>query len=543
MSLEVPALSSLSSTDVAARLALIQAAVAEFAPTYLRRRGVLHDVVLSLHATLDTAANQAITDATSASSLAAVLEDPTLATDEAVDALVSNYRVTRRTASTATGNVNLVVNALTPVVIAAGTTFTTESAVLVATTTITARTSSVLVTEDTDRLLEALGDGTYQFLVPVEAETAGSAGNVVTGTDVTADPAPTVLVRAFAQDMTGGADAETNDALLNRLLAGAAVRSYGSRSSLQGLLESSLDSLTATSITGAGDEEQLRDRHGLIPVSSGGKVDAYIRTGALYQTVVLERTATLISRVGSVGTWQLGLSRDLAPGFYEVEKILLPTQALSANSFAISSDLRSVNLTLDDALSYAPDIVDAVEGAYTPYQTAVIQFVDTVTNASALTLGSSTATYQVVVRVMPDLLLAQQTVSARTHRPAGGDILVRAPVPVFVRVGFNLQLSLSADEPDLAAVRTACASAVNTGGFAARLPASVISRAALAVVPAAQVTALSLSGRLRPASGGVINLSGTDSISITPSAADLVTARTVCYFLDPSDVTVNTVRV
>jgi hypothetical protein len=94
MSLDIPTLSTLSTTDVAARLALIQAAVAELAPSYERRRGVLHDVVLSLHATLDTAINQAVTDATSAYSLAAILEDPTLATDEAVDALVSNYRVT-----------------------------------------------------------------------------------------------------------------------------------------------------------------------------------------------------------------------------------------------------------------------------------------------------------------------------------------------------------------------------------------------------------------------------------------------------------------
>jgi hypothetical protein len=543
MSLDIPTLSTLSTTDVAARLALIQAAVAELAPSYERRRGVLHDVVLSLHATLDTAINQAVTDATSAYSLAAILEDPTLATDEAVDALVSNYRVTRRAAAVAAGNVTVVVSTLTPLVVSAGTTFTTDSAVLVVTDTITARTSSGLVVDDTDRLLNAAGDGTYYFSVPVEAQTAGAAGNVTTGTDVTMDPAPTNLVRAYAQDMTGGADAETNDALLTRLLSGAAIRSYGSRSSLQGLLEASMSGVTAVSVVGAGDAEQLRDRHGLIPVSSGGKVDVYVRTATLYQQLVLTVTATLVSKVGSVGTWQFGINRDDAPGFYEIEKILLPDQLLTATGFAPSQDTRGYDLTLDADLPYAPDIVTATEAIYSAYQTAVVQFVDTQTNATALTPGTATAEYQVVVRLLPDLLLAQQTVSARAHRPAGGDILARAPVPVFVRASFNLNVATSAAEPDLAAVREACAAAVNAGGFASKLPASVVSRAALLVVPTAQVTALSLSGRLRPADGSVINLSGTDALTLTEDSETLVSGRTVCYFLDPSAVTVTIVRV
>lgn len=538
MSLPIPSLSELDPVDVAARLSLITAAVADFAPECDRRRGVLHDVVLSLHAVLDTAQQQALADALSATSLAAILEDPTLATEEAVDALVSNYQVTRRAATTASGTATLVVTSLTPVVVAAGTTFTAGSVELSCSTTITARTSSALVTSDSDRLLRSLGDGTYAFSVDVEAASPGAAGNVTTGTDLVMLPALSNLSRAFADGMSGGADAESNADLLNRLLAGAAVQSYGSRQSVEGVLRTALPSTVAVSSVGAGDAEQLRDRHGLFPVSAGGKVDVFLRSAALYQKLVLSVSATLISAVGSVGTWQLGLGRDDAPGFYEVEKVLLPDAVVTATGFAVTQDTRGVDLST----GYAPDVLSGLEATYSPFQTAVIRFQDTITDASALSPGDE-ADYQIVVRVLPDLRTAQDLLADREHLPVGGDVLVRAAVPCFVRAGFNLLLSSSAALPDLTAVRVACAAAVNATGFSDRLSASVLTQAAQSLVPAAQISAVSLSGRLRPVDGSAVLLTGTDALSLSADPEIAVGALTVCFFLDPADLTVNVVRV
>jgi hypothetical protein len=351
-------------------------------------------------------------------------------------------------------------------------------------------------------------------------------------------PEPITLDRAFADGVYGGADAETNAQLLARLLAGAAVRSYGSRSSIEGLLRNSFPSVVAVSSIGAGDAEQLRDRHGLFPISVGGKVDVYARTGAIYRRQVLAVTATLISKVGSTGTWQFGLGRDDAPGFYEVEKVLLPAAAVDSTGFPVSSDVRGVDLTP----GYAPDLISGLEGTYSPFQTAVIQFADTVTNAAPLSI-SDTAEYQAVVRVMPDLREAQDLLSDREHLPVGGDVVVRGPVPCFVQAGFNLVLATSAATPDLAAVREACAAAVNATGFSDKLPSSVVSQAAQSVVPAAQIGAASLSGRLRPADGSTVLVSGTDALTVTADPAKLVGSGTVCFFLDPDDVTVNIVRV
>lgn len=527
-------LDTLDSAAIADTEATIRAAITALGQGHELGTGILHDVVVWLEALLATAAEQDVEALRDGVGLSVVQASPDSVDQDLVDAYLSNYRVVRNPGKTATGQVAVVLTAQRSVVVTSGSIWTAaDGSRFLATSTFTARTAPEEVVDDTDRLLLARGSGWY-FLIDVEAEETGTAGNLSSGAALTPSRTPSRFSHAYAQgSFTGGQDPETNAAALARLASGAALQAWGSRSSLESLLRVEFPSLLHLSVIGAGDTEMLRDRHGIFPVSQGGRTDAWLRREPLYRTKVVAVTALLVAKAGAVGTWQVTVGRDMAPGFYDVQKALLPSQDLTASGFAITQDTRGYDLS---GVTVPPDVTSALEAAYTRYQTSVVRFDDAVTNATALTVGVATASYLLVFRVVPDLDVAQDWLMDRTRRPLASDVLVRAPVPVFAEAAFDLVLSIGSSAPDLDAVRAAVSAAVHATGFTDRLSASTIAQAVHALVPSATIDDVVLEGTLRKPSGANVSLSGTQTLQASSDAANMVTSRTVVFYLREEDV-------
>jgi hypothetical protein len=529
---------ALSQASVDTLRELLRAAGEDAAPTADLNRGVLGDQVLELTAVLAAALELDLDQVRSRGSLQAITDDPTLASDDVVDSVLSNYGVTRREAVKASGQVAVVLNTLQSSVVPQGSVFTFGTLRYVTTDTFVARTSASQVVLSTDRLLIAAGSNWY-FLVDVEAETAGATGNLPAGSALTMLSPPGRYVSSYTStSLVGGAAAETNAELVTRLAAGAAIRSWGSPASLEGMIRDQVPGLVALSALGAGDTEQRRDKRDLLPVSQGGRVDAWLLTSAGYQTKAVTLQATLSSKIGAVGTWQVGVTRDNAPGFYEVEKVLLTSVPLTATGFAVKSDARAYDMT---ELDYVPDIQSAEEAAYSRYQTAVVQFDDTVTDVTAIAPGA-TANYVVVFRLLPDVGTLQDYLGDPSRRPLGSDVVTRAAVPIFCTCSFDLVISTSAAEPDLTLVKAAVSAAAGSA-FTDRLSASALASAARTIVPAATCDNFVLAGRLRKPSGISVDLAGTQTLTYTPAPADMVSAKTTAFFLPAASVTVTVVRV
>lgn len=553
--LNYPALADLDADRLAAIEESLKAVLSEYNPDMDLRRGVVKDLVLHSRALLAAQNEKAILDALNGGSLAELAADPEAAPEGSVDRVLGNYGLVRREAAKAVGSIVIVLTAQTPVVIPSGSVFDVGGVEFVTDRVYAARLNEAQVIGPGDKLLVATGSN-YYFVVGVEASETGANGNVRQGTVATPEVEPVNFSQAYANvDFTGGADAESNTALLARQQAGLAVRAWSTRPSIEAVVrdakveESTLNDdgtttvtevaqfpeLVSLSVVGAGDAEMLRDKHSLWPVAAGGRADLYARTATTYETRRVTLTASLLSKVGAVGTWQLGIGRDDAPGYYEVVKVLLTTQDSSSSGFSVASETRSLDVTGD---GWKPDIPEVAEGVYSRYQASVITFVDTVTNATALAI-SSTKEYDVVVRVMPQVDELQDFWNDVSRRPTMGDVLVKAPIPCFVAVALTLSVARGATV-SVTDIQQELAGVINGLSFTAKLPASLLSQAlhTLLGTSLVSVSGLSLSGRILKPDQSVTYLSSSVELTLPDDPENMVSPRTVAFLTEPDSVTV-----
>ncbi len=543
MTLALPDVADISQAEVDAMQTELYELLSEAFPQVDLTRGYVHDVNLHMGAVINAMLRKVVDRVASSQSLLLINQDPELADTEVVDQLLSNFNIARKAGTAASGQVVVVVDAQVPVVIPSGTTFAASGVSFATTQAYSIRISQPNVTAATDRVLTPIGGGSYSFTVPVVASTVGVAGMIRRGAAMTPSFSIPHYVQSYAEsDFTGGVDAEDNASLVARLQQGIAARTFSNRGNVDALVHQNPDfaQVMQLSIVGAGDVEMLRDKHTIFPLASFGRADVYARTAALPASITVTKSATYVGVApgGAGGVWQFSMAKDEVPGFYEVTRVA-PTSAQPNDAgFAVQDDIRGFDISGD---GWRPDIVSAVEAAYSPFQTATIRFVDTATALAGLVANSSTATYSVSAAAMPQLAELQDFLGGRAVRAYGGDVLVKAPMPCFLRVSFEvLKPSLAAD-PDVAAMRAAVASTVNNLGFPGRIHASTISGAVRDLLPpGAALGPVDVFGRVRRPDGTTTFL--RDRFSNVIDAPDepgvMITARTLAFILDPADVAV-----
>lgn len=476
-------------------------------------------------------------------SILAIEADPTLADDDIVDGVFSNYRIERGAGTTSTGVVTIVISTLLTTSIPQGTIFTSNGLEFVTAQPYIGVTTADAVVSTSDRLITARNDGTYSFTVPVVAAAAGSEYELKLGTRFSVSPSPANFIDASAAiDFSIGAAPETNAEMVKKFEAALSPKVLSGRTHIDSMVLDLVPGRKETSEIGLGDAEMIRDRHTIFKTSQGGKADIYARLQSLPQVIKVTKTATLISK--DTNTWQLTLLRDDAPGFYAVQGILPEGAASDQNSFVISSEVRSLDLSTDG--TYVPFIANLTEGAYSRYQTSILQFVDTVTDVTTLIENSSTQDYDVYVSYMPSIATVQDAFNVRATRNPQADYLVRAPIPAFLTVSLTIRYTNDDDVPNAAAIQQAVAARVNALNFSAgRLSASVIHDAAHSVLTGPNVNVVSPVDMrctiLRP-DGTTVNLRSSNEIVIPDSPTACTTLRTTAFYLEESGVDVTVVK-
>lgn len=540
MAITVQSLAELDTDKVQQTVELISSLLQEDAPELDLKRGVLHDLLLYYSGVLGAANQENIDRVRRSSSLKAIEEDPSLAVDDVVDRVLSNFRVTRRAGAQASGSITVIVDALETVTIPSGADFESNGKVFQTLQPYTAVTSDANVTSDNDRVLVSRGDGTYFFVIEVEAVEDGVDGLIKKDTLLIPQFGILNYVKAYAtSDFINGTDTETNDELLTRLQEGLAAKTLSNRVNMTALVREEVPGLLNMSIIGYGDEEMLRDQHSIFPVSYGGRCDVYVRTQLEPQLLGITMECTLIDTdADNRGTWQFSIDRDLAPGFYDVTSVR-PLDADDAfGSFTISQEIRTNNTT-NIASELTPDVLGAVEGAYTRYQTATIQFYDSETDTTSLTVGD-TAEYSVTIRVMNDVATIQTLLGNRNTRNYAGDVLVKAAVPCFVSLAFTLQGKPGEPLPDPNAIKAALTNYVNNTGFVGRLHASALSDIIHNFLSnKVAISAIDMFGQIRRPDGSVKPLRSTEVLKIPDEPDRMTTARTTVFILNADDIAIS----
>ena len=535
MSIKIDDFANLPTDEVTTEQTRLIALASAFNPSHDFQAGVLRDVVLKLSALLGTSLGQDWTRLKSSGTIYDINLDPTIADDDIVNALLSNYGMHRREGVKSAGSITIVLTAQSEISIPAGSAFVANGLTYVADQTYSTHRTSSTVISDNDRLLVARTDGTWSFSIGVIAQNAGPEYRLTRNSLVVPSFSINAFQKAFASnDFSDGTNTETNAELIADIANGMSAQILSNRANMSALLVANFPDTVGSSLIGAGDVEMSRDNRSIFPISPGGRADWYIKSQLYPSTKTLVKACSLVSVSGTAGTWQCTLTRTEAAGAYEVISVLPIGVPQESGTLTISSSSRGVDTS---GLSTYPDIVGD-EVSFTRYQTLTVTFIDDTTDHSALSIGSE-RTYSIAVRYMEAIAAIQDYSQQIGIQNYGGDLLVKAAIPCFVTIGMTIHKTESMATPDLEEIKQAISVLINQTEFPAHLTTSQISDVVHNYLDSpAGVSSMVLSGRTIKPDGSERIDSSTSRLEALNLPELGVSKNTVTFFCDTNDINI-----
>jgi hypothetical protein len=385
-----------------------------------------------------------------------------------LDEMAERYGVIRASAGFAGGVLTLVLDEAFPLVIPAGTEFTSTYGSYVATDAFAIRLAASSIISANDRLLVSRGDGTYTTNITVVATQSGESLNISQGTALTTESDLEHVVAIYAnRDFTGGADEEVGADLLTRIRDSRTRPGMETSWGVESLIRdpSYFPLVDSVSVVSSGDQELRRDKYNALAIG-GGMTDIYVRTRRVPSTVAINKSAADLGASLGRRQWRIDINRNDFPGWWDVVSVL----DSRGNRADIVSDTRGVDLTASPG-QLTPVIPLPVFGTYSAFQTSEL-IVETVAEYTE-------PAFTVALRGMPQIDEVQELLTSRDFRPVGGDVLVKSPVPMFVSVSLTVEpLNSSVLVPSDADIIQRVVDRVNRSGFSGRLYANQLADSA-----------------------------------------------------------------
>lgn len=541
MAIQITSLAELAPEKIESMFSTLSQLMQEKHPEVELTRGVFHDLVLYFSSVLNAAMQENVDRVRQSSSLQLINQNPALADPDLVDQVLSNYNLARDTGTPATGLMTIVMPF--PSITTIGNTINLTAGTIVFNPTDTFRIlppGSTAVT-DNERVMTPVGNGTYVATVPVQAQVVGIAGNISRGTELLPDFMPSNVTAMYATaDFIAGREPATNEDYIKQLALALAAKTIGGRQSYIATIKSQapFNVIPHISVIGCGDVEQQRDQHGLFPISGGGKVDIYMQSHDYAQVRTHFLEATFIGP-GTIGSrWKVTLDREIAVGVYEISRIV-KAGAQNNTGYPIVAETRGVDFS---DLDFVPSIKYLHESAYTRYQTITVLFDDPDTSILNLVPNQSKAVYAVDTVSLPFIADVQDFLADRDRRAKTTDVLVRAAIPCFTKISFQVRKDINESDPDLAAIRQVVSARVGELGFTGQLHASQLLAVAQQLLTGKQaIGAVDMFGRIRRPDGQLVYIRDNTLLKIPDDPQHLLTGRTTVFLTRPEDVSITTV--
>jgi len=585
MTINTTDLSELDQATVEEREQLLTTLLSELFPELdLGKGGILQQLLMYPNALFDTMNRDEVDAMRRSMSLQEINDDPTLADEDIVDSLMSNYFITRTAATAATGEMAIVISSLATTQVPATTVFTNNDRTFVPNQDYVGLINASLITADNERAIQQRPDGNYWFTITV-VEQVDSGSRVDQGAIFTASPEPTGFVEAYAvSDFQAGTVEESNADLVSRLDDGIAAQATADRVSIESMLRTNFASIIDLSIIGFGDEEMRRDRNNIFGISCGGKGDIYVRTAAAPYTTKISVAALPMSVRDAEATipyssmdvtTQFSISPTVLPAFYRFERAapMDPASETTINLTLLETGERGIYSPPD--AEFEPTINEPSEATFSAYQgsaTVNVQdaesqpdhrerilaavrgldtvsvYIDGVLTAIPVSEGDVTIDtyltngyrfYDLYMSYIPSIVDIQNFVNSRSRRSPAADYLVRAAIPCFVSIDVEVAYPATQTAPTETSVKTAIANAVNAVRFTApSLPAATIVDAVADLLGnnGYAVLPLTMRGSVLKPDGTTESLESQSELVITDDPSLSVSRRTVAYYLSTDDI-------
>lgn len=528
-----------TANQVAEAEALIQAYIQEYAPSLSLTKGTtLYDLVVRNAAVTYLSNKEQSLALIATQSLKAVTDNPDMASDAVVDAILSNLSITRRGGSKASGLVRLNLARTGTYQLSSSVQFVTAGGLIFqpnATYRITPDPES-----DEDLLLYSTDSSNSQFyaLVPVTAAANGSEYQLADLTELTPNQKPPSFISSFAfGGFSGGEDDETNEEIIARIPEALAAKNLVSRSSIAGTLKTAFPTIHDVSVQGSNDQAMLRNANNLLSFKAGGFADIYVRSSQGVLRGTIQKVATLvdIDEANKFATYRVSLSRDEFPGHYAVLRITELGDAL-LGSFEILGETKGY--TQDAAGRQVNKIPTTTDGVYTSYQTNMVLFRADYDESLGTTIEDqfdAEINVQVEVMYLPLIKEIQEYVNANSRRVILADYLVRAVVPCFVELGV-IKVN-GTEDADGEAVRLAIYNHINSLAIGSELRIDDLITVIRAVPEVKSVTLpVLLTGNIMAPDGTTLQIRSQSALEIPELPLQMVTPDTTAFFIETSDI-------
>ena len=539
MAIEFPSLTGLSQEKVEQARALLVQSLREKSPSLEFRRGVIHDIIIHLESVIHAAQETYADKFRKSGSIKEISADPSIADNTLVDAVLSNFLITRKVSNRSTGSIIIKITDPILLVVAQGSSFTYLSKSYSVTSSFATKTNALDVSFPTDRLLNYTGDGYYSFTVDVQSDNIGEEFSLPQGSLLSPNFTIPGFISAHAlNDFFSGKAEETNKELLLRLKDGITSDGFSNKSAIASLIKKNYPTVMDVAAIGFGDPEQIR-YHGIMPISEGGKLDLYIKSEGIPANINIDVSAVLIGFRVEGEIWQASIPASKAYNFYDIVRVVKKAEEANfgiANGYGVLSISRSYDVT-SSGDTFVPEIEKPAEGSFSKYQTATVTFLDT-DNEGVSPLGTR-ADYSLTLRYQRNVKEIQDFLNSPTVRPMSFDVLVKGAIPLDLKIAIIISNRDASYVVDTSVISYAVSSYVNNLKMNQPLYKSDIISVIHGLLESEQsVMSVDMRGKVTYPTGAVKYINAPDVLTIPNDTQNMVTSRTTAIFLNKSDVTV-----
>jgi len=391
---------------------------------------------------------------------------------------------------------------------------------------------------------------TYWYLVPVEADETGSAGNLDQGDALDPDTSLADFLSASAYStFSGGSDMEVLSDTVDRIKSSLSMRGLTTCTAVEAQLRDRYDDgdhpIVSVSVCGYGNKAQRRDKHNLFGVAVGGRADIYVRNFTdLPVSDIPSLTGKVVDRGysdDSTRDFTINVPNTVVPGLIYVYSVSDPdANAIASYRFSTS---------FSGSTSYGWHDFSTPDGDAHELANTVWRSADILVKGVPVTqddIDSGERQFRVSAVALPAADSIQGFVDDGMVRNVASDFVVRGPMIVNMSVNADVRYKFSTGFDTDKAKAEICRY-VNRTGFPGRITRSEIS-AILIGLGAVSVDLFDendmLSGYVYDAFGTRHSLNG-DALDIddieNPDA--LLTRDTAVFVIEPRNIQIRTTAV
>lgn len=324
---------------------------------------------------------------------------------------------------------------------------------------------------------------------------------------------------------TGGVVSETTQELLERAQSGVNAGVVTGRDNIRELLRRQEHNVLDAQVFGMGDDLQLRDAVNNAGLSSGGRLDVYVKTAPI--PIISE--VTLAGTKDSNGVWTVVIPADSYPGAFGV---------LSVIYNGVEQNTGITHVLGYDPQGPWPLIESALHARYSQYQTLSIQFEN-------MSVDSSLTDANFVVRVvhMPGVGALQDYLNDPGIRSHAFDHVLKGGIPIVTEVDVEIEYARGISPPSVVDLQQSVADTINLSLIGVEaLYTSDVAVACRVIFPEGVVRMpINLRGRIFMPDGTVVHTSSQNHLK-APTATG-ISYRNCLFSCFPDQVNVGLTEV